>query len=73
MEFDTHGLQIGVKVRHTKVVPNGNPSIKHRTGDVVDVSRHIFAVRFQGKQYTEWFPYALLECREREWVRIVKG
>ena len=73
MKFDTHGLRIGTRIRHTRVVPNGNPNVKHREGEVVDVSRHIFAVRFNGKQYIEWFPYTLLECNEREWVRIVKG
>lgn len=76
MKFETHGLQIGMKVQHTK--DNGPSSregkrYRRRNGEVVDLSRHIFAVRFSDKKYIEWFPYALLKCNEREWMRIRKG
>ena len=73
MDIDAHGLQIGTRIRHTRVVQGGKPAVKHREGVVVDVSKHIFAVQFNGKKYIEWFPYTLLKCNEREWMRIARG
>ena len=76
MDIDTHGLKVGTKIQHVK--DNGPSSredrrYKRRNGEVVELSRYIFVVRFNGKKYTECFPYTLLKCNEREWVRIRKG
>lgn len=76
MKLDAHGLGIGTKIQHVRDNgPHAREDRRYirRRGEVVKLSRYIFAVRFNGKKYMEWFPYTLLECREREWVRIRKG
>lgn len=66
-------IEIGMRVQHTKRTTEGDnrSKIKKRSGTVIGVYPHIFNVVFDGKHYSESFPYCLLDAKGNECVKIV--
>lgn len=66
-------MKIGDKIKHYKrTTDDKNRSVvKERKGTVIGVYPHIFNVVFDGKHYSESFPYCLLDAKGNECVKIV--
>lgn len=66
-------IEIGMRVQYAKRTTEGDnrSKIKKWQGTVVGVYPHIFNVVFDGKQYSESFPYCLLDAKGNECVKIV--
>lgn len=66
-------IKVGDKVKHFwKTTDQKNRSVtKSRKGTVIGVYPHIFNVVFDGKHYSESFPYCLIDAKGNECVKVV--
>ena len=66
-------VKVGDKVKHYKKTFDKNKHYvtKQKKGTVIGVYPHIFNVVFDGKNYSESFPYCLLDAKGNECVKIV--
>ena len=66
------GLRIGQKIKHIRIVMNGENKQKETRvmkGTVTDLYQHIFRVKWDDHNWMECFPYWMLESTHGERIQ----